>query len=163
MHRPDDQPLSQNHIFMPGHNQLKGTYFTTRCDDVLPFKTTSKWTLESQLHPAQFTFYTDAWVVASWQLAQSVLFPPPPRVGKLGNDLAPQGPVRRKCSLVLICSFRKQLRHKPGNTWFKVSGALFRCYFKGACIMLLVHLAHTLCFSHLPSHTILGNYLGKNS
>jgi hypothetical protein len=29
--------------------------------------------------------------------------------------------------------------------------------------MLLVHLAHTLCFSHLPSHTILGNYLGKNS
>ena len=46
------------------------------------------------LHPAQLTFYTDAWVVASLQLAQSVPFPPPPRVGKLGNDLAPQGAVR---------------------------------------------------------------------
>jgi hypothetical protein len=35
-------------------------------------------------------------VVASLQLAQSVLFPPAPRVGKLGNDVAPQGAVRRK-------------------------------------------------------------------
>ena len=42
------------------------------------------------MHPAQFTVYTDACVVASLQLAQSVLFPPAPRVGKLGND------VRRK-------------------------------------------------------------------
>ena len=41
-------------------------------------------------------FFTGACVVASLQLAQSVLFPPPPRVGKLGNDLAPQGAVRRK-------------------------------------------------------------------
>jgi hypothetical protein len=48
------------------------------------------------LHPAQLTFYTDACVVASLQVAQSVLFPPAPRVGKLGNDLAPQGAVRRK-------------------------------------------------------------------
>ena len=48
------------------------------------------------LHPAQLTFYTDACVVDSLQLAQSVLFPPPPLVGKLGNDLAPQGAVRRK-------------------------------------------------------------------
>ena len=33
-------------------------------------------------------------VVASLQLAQSVLFPPAPRIGKIGNDLAPQGAVR---------------------------------------------------------------------
>ena len=118
------------------------------------------------MHPAQLTSYTDACVVASLQLAHSVLFPPPPRVSKLGNDLAPGGGSAkgggvfwRKRSLVLFCSFSKQMRHKPGNTWFKVSGALFRCYFKGACIMLLVHLAHTLCFSHLPSHTFLVNYL----
>ena len=39
---------------------------------------------------------TGACVVASLQLAQSVLFPPAPRVGKLGNDLAPKGAVRRK-------------------------------------------------------------------
>ena len=48
------------------------------------------------LNPAQFIFYTEACVVASLQLAQSVLFPPAPRVGKLGNDLAAQGAVRRK-------------------------------------------------------------------
>ena len=48
------------------------------------------------LHPAQLTFYTDACVVASLQLAQSVLFPPAPLVGKLRNDLAPQGAARRK-------------------------------------------------------------------
>ena len=47
------------------------------------------------LHPAQLTLYTDA-CVASLQLAQSVLFPPPPRACKLGNDLVPQGVVRRK-------------------------------------------------------------------
>ena len=41
-------------------------------------------------------FLTGVCVVASLQLAQSVLFPPAPRVGKLGNDLAPQGAVRRK-------------------------------------------------------------------
>ena len=35
------------------------------------------------LHPAQLTFYTDACIVANLQLAQSVLFPPPPRVAKL--------------------------------------------------------------------------------
>ena len=39
---------------------------------------------------------TGACVVASLQLAQSVRFPPAPRVGKLGNDLAPQGAARRK-------------------------------------------------------------------
>ena len=39
---------------------------------------------------------TGACVVASLQLAQSVLFPPPPLAGRLGNDLAPQGAVRRK-------------------------------------------------------------------
>ena len=39
---------------------------------------------------------TSACVAASLQLPQSVLFPPAPRVGKLGNDLAPQGAVRRK-------------------------------------------------------------------
>ena len=39
---------------------------------------------------------TGACVVASLQLAQSVLFPPAPRVGKLGKDLALQGAVRRK-------------------------------------------------------------------
>ena len=39
---------------------------------------------------------TGACVIASLQLAQSVLFPPAPRVGKLGNDLAPQGAARRK-------------------------------------------------------------------
>ena len=39
---------------------------------------------------------TGACVVATLQLAQSVLFPPATRVGKLGNDLAPQGAVRRK-------------------------------------------------------------------
>jgi hypothetical protein len=39
---------------------------------------------------------TGAGVVASLQLAQSVLFPPSPRVGKLGNVLAPQGGVRQK-------------------------------------------------------------------
>ena len=33
-------------------------------------------------------FYTDACVVDSLQLAQSVLFPPPPVACKLGNDLA---------------------------------------------------------------------------
>ena len=41
-------------------------------------------------------FFTGACVVASLQLAQSVLFPPAPRVGKLGNDLAPQGAVVRR-------------------------------------------------------------------
>ena len=52
------------------------------------------------LHPAQYTFYTDACVVAGLQLGQSILFPPPPRVGKLGNDLA-QGwfGERRRCVL----------------------------------------------------------------
>ena len=39
---------------------------------------------------------TCAGVVASLQLVQSVLFPPAPHVGKLGNDLVPQGAVRRK-------------------------------------------------------------------
>ena len=39
---------------------------------------------------------TGACVVASLQLAQSVLFPPPPLAGKLGIDHAPQGAVRRK-------------------------------------------------------------------
>ena len=48
------------------------------------------------LHPAQLTFYTDACVVASLQLARSVLSPPQAGVAKLGNDLAPQGAVRRK-------------------------------------------------------------------
>jgi hypothetical protein len=52
--------------------------------------------MASILHPAQLTFYTGACVVASLQLAQSVLFPPPPRACKSGNDLAPQGAVRRK-------------------------------------------------------------------
>ena len=47
------------------------------------------------MYPAQFTFYTDACVVAGLQLAQSVLFPPPLCVVKLGNDLAPQEVVRR--------------------------------------------------------------------
>ena len=66
---------------------------------------------------------TGACVVSSLQLAQSVLFPPAPRVGKLGNDLASEGKARRKeeprgvfwrkRSLVLFCSFRKHLRHKP--------------------------------------------------
>ena len=46
------------------------------------------------MHPAQLTCYTDACVVASLQLAQGVLFPP--RICKLGNDLATQGAVRRK-------------------------------------------------------------------
>jgi hypothetical protein len=49
------------------------------------------------LHPpAQLTFYTGAWVVASLQLARSVLFPPQARIGKLRNDLAPQGAVQQK-------------------------------------------------------------------
>ena len=48
------------------------------------------------MHPVQLTFYTDACVVASLQLAWSVLFPPLPRVGRLGNDLAFQGAVPRK-------------------------------------------------------------------
>jgi hypothetical protein len=55
--------------------------------------------VESQgpiLHPAQLTFYTDPCFVASFQLAQSVLFPQSPRVGKLRNDLAPKGAVRQK-------------------------------------------------------------------
>ena len=39
---------------------------------------------------------TGACVVASLQLAQSALLPPAPLAGKLGNDLAPQGAVRRK-------------------------------------------------------------------
>jgi hypothetical protein len=38
---------------------------------------------------------TGACVVASLQLAQSILLPPVPRVGKLGNDLAPQDPLGR--------------------------------------------------------------------
>ena len=42
----------------------------------------------------QLTFYTDAWVAASWQLVKSVLFPP--HACKLGNDLALQGAVWRK-------------------------------------------------------------------
>ena len=46
------------------------------------------------LYPAQLTFYTDAWVAASWQLVKSVLFPP--HACKLGNDLALQGAVWRK-------------------------------------------------------------------
>ena len=41
-------------------------------------------------------FLTGTCVVAILQLAQSVLFPPAPHVAKLGNDLAPQGVVRRK-------------------------------------------------------------------
>ena len=40
-------------------------------------------------------FLHDACVVASLQLAQSVLFLPQARVAKLGNDLAPQGAVQR--------------------------------------------------------------------
>ena len=39
---------------------------------------------------------TGACVFARLQLAQSVLFPPAPRVCKLGNDLEPQGAARRK-------------------------------------------------------------------
>ena len=41
-------------------------------------------------------FLTGACVVASLQLAQSALFPPARRIGKLGNDHVPQGVVRRK-------------------------------------------------------------------
>jgi hypothetical protein len=81
--------------------------------------------------------------------------------GLLWNCYSKNYWILNKC-LAPMGSVRKQLRHKPGNTWFKVSGALFRCYFKAACIMLLVHLAHTLCFSHLPSHIFLVNYLGLN-
>ena len=82
------------------------------------------------MHPAQLTFYTDACVVASLQLAQSVLFPPPPRVGKLGNDLAPQGAVRRKeeaCSGANIPRYYFAVSEnncatdfKPGISWFVV-------------------------------------------
>ena len=39
------------------------------------------------MYPAQLTFYTDACVIAGLQLAQSVIFPPPLRIVKLGNDL----------------------------------------------------------------------------
>ena len=62
----------------------------------LKVRSTHKHTWGPILHPAQFTFYSGACVVASLQPAQRVLFPPPPHVGKLGNDLAPQGAVRRK-------------------------------------------------------------------
>ena len=55
-------------------------------------------TLGPILHPAQFTVYTDACVVASLQLAQSVLFPPAPLVGKLGNDLGAVRPKEEACS-----------------------------------------------------------------
>ena len=48
------------------------------------------------LHPAQLTFYTGTCVVASLQLAQSILCPPQAHVAKLGDDLAPQGAVQRK-------------------------------------------------------------------
>ena len=47
------------------------------------------------MHPAQLAFYIDACVIAGLQLLLSVLFPPPLRVVKLGNDLAPQGAVQR--------------------------------------------------------------------
>ena len=96
------------------------------------------------LHLAQFTFYTDACVVASLQMGQSVNFPPPPRVGKLGNDLAPQGVVRRKEE---ACS-------EANVPW---------CYFAVSENNSATYLAHTLCFSHIPSNTFLVNYLGKNS
>ena len=52
--------------------------------------------MEPYLVSGAFDLITGACVVASGQLAQSVLFSPAPRVGKLGNDLAPQGAVRRK-------------------------------------------------------------------
>jgi hypothetical protein len=52
--------------------------------------------MEPYLVSGAFDLITGACVVASLQLAQSVLFPPAPRIGKLGNDLAPQGAVRRK-------------------------------------------------------------------
>ena len=41
-------------------------------------------------------FLTGTRVFASLQLAQSVLFPPAPHVGKLGNNLAPQAANQRK-------------------------------------------------------------------
>jgi len=52
---------------------------------------------------------------------QSGLFPPQTHISKLGNELALDGQVsakkggvfRRKLSLVLFCSFRKQLRLWP--------------------------------------------------
>ena len=87
------------------------------------------------LHPAQFSFYTDACVVASLQLARSGLFPPQARVAKLGNDLAPRGAVCKKeeaCSGANVpwCYFAVSENNSATNqeiTWFKVSGALFRC------------------------------------
>ena len=47
----------------------------------------------------------------------------------------------------------------------RCSDAILRAhaYMRMHAYGLLVHLAHTLCFSHLPSRTFLVNYLGKNS
>ena len=63
------------------------------------------------LHPSQLTFYTDAFVIASLQLARSVLHPQQAGIAKLGNALAPQGVVQRKkeaCSGVNVpwCYFK---------------------------------------------------------
>ena len=48
------------------------------------------------LHPVQLTFSLAhvSLLVCNWRIAS--FFPPGPHVGKLGNDLAPQGAVRRK-------------------------------------------------------------------
>ena len=57
------------------------------------------------LHPAQMTFYTDTCVVASLQMARSVLFPPQASVAKLGNDLMPKGRFSERRRRVLAQTF----------------------------------------------------------
>ena len=62
------------------------------------------------LHPAQLTLYTDACIIPILRPTHSGLFPPQTHVGKLGNELALPGAVKRKeeaCSSanVLWCYF----------------------------------------------------------
>ena len=113
---------------------------------------------------------TGACVVASLQLAQSVLFPPAPRVGKLRNDRAPKGAVRRKleaCSSANVpwCYFAVSENKSATNQEIPGLKSVARCSdaFLGRMHKVACAPSHTLCFSHLPSHTFLVNYLGKNS
>ena len=87
------------------------------------------------LAPSAIDFVSDASIIPSLHSTQSRLFSPRTHVGMTlrsrGRFSEKGGVFRRKRYFAVS---EKQFCHWPGKTWFKVNGALFRCYFKGASL-----------------------------
>ena len=108
---------------------LKSLQATKMFEMLIPTSYKTLHTLGSIVHPAKLTFSLAhvSLLVCNWRRAFLSCAP-------RGGSAKGGGVFWRKRSLVLFCSFRNHLRHKPGNTWFIVSGTLFRCYFKDELI-----------------------------